>query len=198
MEAMDNLNFETYISVDAETAGPNPGEYSLLTIGACTIGNNPHTFYVELRPVNNKMTRESFAIHRLSLKRLAERGLPPKEAMTSFENWLKAEVPEGQTPVFVAFNAPFDWMFINDYFHRYLKRNPFGHAALDLKSFYMGITGSLWKETSMSEVISRYFGDRQLTHHALRDALDQAEIFIKLLKELRNQETPTNIRSTSQ
>ena len=197
MKAMDNLNFETYISVDVETAGPNPSNYSLLTIGACTIGKNPHTFYVELKPVNNKMTRESYAIHRLSLKRLAERGFAPKEAMASFERWLKAELPEGQNPVFVSYNAPFDWMFVNDYFHRYLKRNPFGYAALDLKAFYMGMSGSLWKETGLREIISQYLGDRQLTHHALRDALDQAEIFMKLLTETQKRERSTSTRSAS-
>ncbi len=29
---------------------------------------------------------------------------------------------------FVAFNASFDWMFVKDYFHRFLGRNTFGHA----------------------------------------------------------------------
>ena len=28
---------ETYISVDIETAGPNPAEYSMLSIGACRV-----------------------------------------------------------------------------------------------------------------------------------------------------------------
>ena len=30
-------NREVFLSVDVETAGPIPGEYSLLTIGACNI-----------------------------------------------------------------------------------------------------------------------------------------------------------------
>lgn len=180
---MEILNRDTYISVDVETAGPNPSQYSLLTIGACTIGDNQQTFYVELKPVNKRMTRESFAIHRLSLKRLAEKGLSPGEAMASFENWVKNMIPAGESPIFVSFNAPFDWMFVNDYFHRYLGHNPFGHAALDMKAFYMGLSGVPWKETSMNHVISRYLGDRQLTHHALRDALDQAEIFVRFLDE---------------
>ncbi len=30
-------NNETYISVDIETAGPNPGGYAMLSIGACTV-----------------------------------------------------------------------------------------------------------------------------------------------------------------
>jgi len=169
-----------YISVDVETAGPNPSQYSLLTIGACTLTDHPSSFYVELKPVNMHFVPEALAISRLSMERLAERGLEPAEAMRNFEAWLKAETPEGQKPLLLAFNAPFDWMFVNDYFHRYLGRNPFGHTALDIKAFYMGLTGVSWDETSMRYISQIYLGDRQLTHHALRDAMDQAEIFRKM------------------
>ncbi len=176
---------EAYVSVDVETAGPNPGQYSLLTIGACILQERPITFYIELKPVNDKMTAEAYAIHHLDIKRLSERGVPPAKALEKFEDWLKTEVPDGQKPVFLSFNAAFDWMFVNDYFHRYLGRNPFGHSALDIKSFFMGLTGVTWEETSMRIIGPRYLRDEQLTHHALRDALDQAEIFQKMLSEAR-------------
>lgn len=182
---MENTDppYETFISVDVETAGPNPSEYSLLTIGACRVTGRPSTFYIELSPLNKKAQPEALAISRLSMERLAERGTPPKQAMLQFESWLKEQIPEGQRPVFVAFNAAFDWMFVNDYFHRFLGRNPFGHAAVDIKAFYMAHAGVTWKETSMRNVSSRYLGNQQLTHHALRDAMDQAEIFRKMLEE---------------
>lgn len=176
---------ETYISVDIEAAGPNPSQYSLLTIGACTLHERPHTFYVELKPVNMKMTPDAQAIHHLDLRRLSERGTAPAQAMENFEDWLRAEVPAGQAPIFLAFNAPYDWMFVNDYFHRFLGHNPFGHSALDIKAFYMGLTGVPWSETSMRQVGQRYLGQHELTHHALRDAIDQAEIFQKMLAEAR-------------
>jgi DNA polymerase III epsilon subunit-like protein len=181
MTALSEVN--AYVSVDVEAAGPNPGQYSLLSIGACLVARPGSAFYVELQPVNREMTPQALAIHRLPLERLAEHGLPPVEAMARFEAWLAAEIPAGLRPIFVAFNAPFDWMFVNDYFHRYLGRNPFGHTALDLKSYYMGLNGVPWAETSMRYVGPRYLDDRQLTHHALRDAQDQAEIFQKMLAE---------------
>ncbi len=171
---------DVYISVDVETAGPNPSQYSLLTIGACVVGKPQRTFYVELRPVTMNAVPEALAVSHLSMPRLADHGVEPAEAMKRFESWLKGEVIGKQRPVFVAFNAPFDWMFVNDYFYRYLGRNPFGHSALDIKSFYMGLAQVDWKDTSMRDISIRYLGDRQLTHHALRDALDQAEIFEKL------------------
>lgn len=181
----DSLPEEVYIVVDVESAGPNPSTYSLLTIGACTIAEPQQTFYVELRPVNTKFVPEALAVGKLSMERLAERGESPKAALTQFENWIKAQTPEGQTPVFVAFNAPYDWSFVNDYFHRYLGHNPFGHAALDIKSYYMALAGVSWAETSMRYIGPRYLTDQQLTHHALRDAMDQAIIFRKMLAETR-------------
>jgi DNA polymerase III epsilon subunit-like protein len=174
---------EVYISVDIETAGPNPSQYSLLSIGACLVNDLQRTFYVELQPVNDNSVAESMAVHGLSLEKLAKRGLPPPEALIDFENWLADQVPAGHQAVFVAFNAAFDWMFINDYFYRFLGRNPFGHAALDLKAFYMALVSVDWCETSMGYVSDRYLGGRQLSHHALRDAQDQAEVFQKMLAE---------------
>jgi ribonuclease T len=174
---------ETFISVDVETAGPNPSDYSLLTIGACAILDRPSTFYVEIKPVNMNFVPEALAVSRLSMERLAERGLEPPEAMKRFETWLKGEVPAEQKPIFIAFNAPFDWMFVNDYFHRYLGHNPFGYAALDIKSYFMGLAGVSFTETSMQQVGPRYLGSQQLTHHSLRDAMDQADIFRKMHAE---------------
>jgi len=177
---------ETYVSVDVETAGPNPSQYSLLSIGACLVLDPQRTFYVELQPVNDNALPDALAVSGLSLDELARRGRPPAEAMALFQAWLAAEIPPDQQPLLMAFNAPFDWMFVNDYFHRFLGRNPFGHTALDLKAFYMGLTGVRWSETGMRNVAARYLDERQLTHHALRDAQDQAELFQKMLVEQVN------------
>jgi len=143
------------------------------------------TFYIELKPISEASTEEAFAIHGLSLAELEERGLEPVIAMDRFRQWLATQTPQGQKPIFVGFNAPFDWMFINDYFHRFLGYNPFGHAALDIKSFYMGFGGVSWVETTMAHLSPRYLNHKHLTHQALRDALDQADIFSKMLTEAR-------------
>jgi ribonuclease T len=174
---------ETYISVDVETAGPNPNQYALLSIGACLVHNPDRGFYVELKPTSLNADEEALAVSQLSLELLTETGLPPAEAIARFEAWLKAEVPAGSKPVFVAFNAPFDWMFVNDYFHRYLGHNPFGHSALDLKAYYMGLTGARWSETTMRHVAARFSIEHSLTHHALQDAKDQAVLFQAMLRE---------------
>jgi DNA polymerase III epsilon subunit-like protein len=174
---------ETYISVDVETAGPNPSQYSLLAIGACSVCFPERYFYIELKPVNQQYLPESLTSSGLSLENLAAQGTAPHEAMQRFEAWLQESLPAGQRPVFVGFNAPFDWMFVNDYFHRFLGHNPFGHAAIDIKSYFMGLAGVPWEETTMRYIGQRYLNQPALIHHALKDALDQGEIFRKLLVE---------------
>jgi hypothetical protein len=49
----------------------------------------------------------------------------------------------------------------------------------------MGATGVAWTETTMRYVSPRYLNHQHLTHQALRDALDQADIFYKMLAEAR-------------
>jgi DNA polymerase III epsilon subunit-like protein len=176
-------DIKAYVSVDVETAGPNPSQYSLLSIGACMVCDPKRTFYVELQPVNDNFLPAALHTCGLSLDKLAEDGFTPAEAMARFEVWAKEQVPEAQGPIFVAFNAPFDWMFVNDYFHRYIGQNPFGHTAIDIKAFYMGMAGVPWEKTSMRYLSKRYLDTRKLTHHALQDAVDQAMLFRNMLAE---------------
>jgi hypothetical protein len=181
-------NAETYISVDVESAGPNPSQYSLLAIGACCVFSPEQNFYIELKPVSLLFRPEALESCGLSLEKLAMEGVDPTEALQRFETWLKEVVPTGQRPVFAGFNAPFDWMFVNDYFHRFLGHNPFGHAAIDIKSYYMGFAKVPWAETTWRFLGPRYLNQPALIHHALRDALDQGEIFRKLLLESAGQQ----------
>src|SRR4029079_7402321 len=100
-------------------AGPNPASYSLLSIGACVVADLTQQFYVELQPVHEAALAEALAVSRLDLADLRAYGLPPAEALAQFAAWVAVQAPAGR-PVFVAFNAPFDWMFVADYFHRFL------------------------------------------------------------------------------
>lgn len=172
---------EAYICVDVETAGPSPCRYALLSIGACLIDDPRQTFYAELAPGTMEADPAALAVSGLSLEHLAAYGLPPGEAIARFAAWVEEVTPPGLRPVLVAFNAPFDWMFVAEYFHRYGVVNPFGHAALDLKAMYMGATGEPWERTGFAAVAERFGMHPRLPHHALEDALVQAEMFRRLL-----------------
>ncbi|MGA9533424.1 MAG: 3'-5' exonuclease [Anaerolineales bacterium] len=171
-----------YVSVDIEAAGPFPAHYSMLSIGACLVQDLDRQFYVEIKPEHPRADPESLAVSGLSMEALAANGIELPQAMTRFSAWLEQAVGPDLSPIFVAFNAPFDWAYVNDAFHRTIGHNPFGHAALDIKAYFMGLTGRVWSETSFKRVADLYMQEPSLAHHALQDAVDQARIFRHMLE----------------
>jgi ribonuclease T len=168
---------EIFISVDVETAGPIPGEFSLLSVGACEVFEPSRTFACELKPINRNADAKALEVTGLSLDQLSRTGLDPSEAMRSFGDWLATVAGADGTVVFVGFNAPFDWSFVNYYFHLFGGGNPFGFTALDIKALYMGATGCDWADTRSSKIAERLKPSLKGDHDALRDAQYQAEIF---------------------
>jgi ribonuclease T len=172
-----NTKREIFISVDIETSGPIPGEYSLLTIGACNVDDDNQTFTCQIKPISHKADPKALEVTGLSLDKLEREGIQPFEAMQKFNNWIEAVAEKADLVVFVGFNAAFDWSFINYYFHRYLGKNPFGFTALDIKSFYMGKMGCSWYQTRSSHIANIMKPQLRGDHDALHDAQYQAEIF---------------------
>lgn len=192
---------EVFISVDVETSGPVPGRYSMLALGACVVGEEAadegaaedahegaaegaRTFYVELQPVGAGAVPDAMRVVGRPLEAFAAAGLPPDEAMRRFASWVAAAAGGGR-PVFVAFNAPFDWAFVNWYFHEFLGKNPFGFTALDIKAYYMGLASVAWADTSAGRIPAHLKGPQPHTHHALDDAVEQAQMFARMRRAAR-------------
>jgi len=173
---------ETLISVDIEASGPSPSKGSLLSIGACLVDDPSVGIYLELKPIRgHDWDPRAEQVHGLARARLEQDGLDPAAAMGRLADWLD-ECCAGRQPIFVGFNAPFDWMFVADYFWRFVGRNPFGFSALDLKSYYMAREGvSRWEQTRRTHVDERLGIDPDHTHHALDDARGQARLAKVLL-----------------
>jgi ribonuclease T len=175
---------EIYISVDIETSGPVPGEYSMLSLGASIVGESEISFYAELKPLNDNAVPEAMAVSKLDLTSLAEKGQDPGAVIEKFRDWVQTS-SVGRKPVFVGFNASFDWSFVNWYFYKFLSENPFGFGALDIKAYYMGFSGCKWGETTSKQLPQEFQPDQPATHNALDDAKSQGQIFAKLLKTTR-------------
>ena len=168
---------ETLVSVDIEASGSSPTTGSMLSIGACLVDDPSIGLYLELKPAPGMpWSDDAQRVHHLDRITLERDGLEPGAAMSRLAEWL-ATVCGGSQPVFVGFNAPFDWMFVADYFWRYLGRNPFGISALDLKAYYMGREHiESWEKTRRLYIDERYGLEADHSHHALEDARGQARL----------------------
>jgi DNA polymerase III epsilon subunit-like protein len=176
---------DRYISVDVETSGPIPGDYSMLSLGACVVGDPDKGFYIEIKPLNDNAVQDALKVSGFDLKQLAASGERPEDALGKFRDWLKP-VCEGIKPVFVGFNAGFDWSFVNWYFVHFLGENPFGFAPLDVKAYYMGLVGCAWEDTKSSRIRSEFKPAEPSDHNALNDARAQAKMFEKMLAAKRS------------
>jgi ribonuclease T len=170
---------EVYISVDIEAAGPIPATYSMLSLGAALVSDLQTTFYAELRPINRKSVPDAMKVVGRTLREFERTGRDPKEAIIAFRDWIHSVAKNGK-PVFVGFNAAFDWAFVNYYFQQYLGENPFGFGGVDIKSYYMGMSGCTWDDSRSSRIPSELKGPSQHTHNALDDAIEQGEMFQRM------------------
>ncbi|MEJ8671706.1 MULTISPECIES: 3'-5' exoribonuclease domain-containing protein [unclassified Streptomyces] len=181
-----------YISVDIEADGPIPGPYSMLSLGAAVAGMQDaegftaadpekDTFYRELRPISDEFVPEALAVSGLDRERLREEGVDPALALAQFTRWVR-EVGGDAQPVMCGYPASYDWTFLYWYLIRFTGASPFGHSGcMDMKTLYATKAGlplrAVAKGTMPRELLSR----RRHTHHALDDAVEQAELFANLM-----------------
>lgn len=173
---------EVYISIDVEADGPIPGEYSMSSFGAVVVGNHDLNFYRELKPISDRWDPQAAAVSGLNREILKKEGAHPADAMRQFADWINVTIKQDERPVFVSFNATFDWMFSHWYFMKYLGMDPFGISGMEMKSYYAGLMGVEWGDTTKRYVAQRFPTKQKHTHHALDDAKEQAEMFAAMLK----------------
>ncbi|MFJ9821982.1 exonuclease [Streptomyces sp. NPDC101151] len=180
------------ISVDIEADGPIPGPYSMLSLGAAVAGTqdadgftaaDPEqlTFYRELRPISDQFVPEALAVSGLDRDLLRTEGAEPAVALGEFAAWVR-EVSVGAQPVMCGYPASYDWTFLYWYLIRFTGESPFGHSGcLDMKTLYATKAGlplrSVAKGTMPRHLLSR----RRHTHHALDDAVEQADLLANLM-----------------
>jgi DNA polymerase III epsilon subunit-like protein len=181
-----------YFCADIETSGPAPGLHSLLSVGITHVRRHEgdyrlfNDFYLELRPTFPRYSDAAMAIHGLDAERLKREGVPPKDALHRITQWVRAQQKSPkERPVFVAHNAPFDWMFLVYYYEWFEEENPFGHSAIDTKALAMGMLSIPWNQTSLRQVATHFpqipARDLSKLHHAGADARYQADVFAAMM-----------------
>jgi len=98
-----------------------------------------------------------------------------KETFWNFNNWLK----QFKKPLkFISDNVAYDWQFINYYFIKFCKKNPFGHSGRRISDFYAGLKRNFddtqswkrWRKTPHD-------------HNPVNDAMGNVEAFEKLISQ---------------
>jgi hypothetical protein len=178
---------EIYVSTDVETDGPIPGPHSMLSFAsAAYLGDKTllSTFSANLETLPGAIAHpETMAWWKENAKAWdACRTNPerPDVAMPRYLTWVKGLPGK---PVFVAYPAAFDFLFVYWYLVRFADESPFSHSALDIKTYAMAMLKTGYRESIKRNMPKRWFDDLPHTHVALDDAIEQGALFCNMLRE---------------
>lgn len=183
---------DVYFSADVETDGPIPGPYSMLSLALVFAGTydgakfvRPASYdlfiYRELRPISLEFQPEALAVNGLDRQRLLREGNDPSAAMSEIAEWVKTIAGNGN-PVLAAYPLGFDWSWLYWYFVRFSRSgSPFDYSrGFDMKTAVSVRTGRTLSSSSRSKLPEDLRSQRHHTHHALDDAIEQAEVLANI------------------
>jgi hypothetical protein len=181
---------EIYLSTDVETDGPIPGPHSMLSFASAAYTADKTlvaTFSANLDCLPGASADpktaawwatqpEAWAACRRDLE-------TPERAMQRYVAWINT-LPG--RPVFVAYPAGFDFLFVYWYLIRFTGSSPFSHSALDIKSFAMAVMKTNYRDSTKRAMPETWFDKLPHTHIALDDAIEQGALFCNMLKQNRD------------
>lgn len=178
---------EIYVSTDVETDGPIPGPHSMLSLGSAAFtaeGTLVDTFSanLDLLPgaAGHPDTMAWWKTQPEAWEACRTDPQPAETALPAYRAWLEA-LPA--RPVFVAYPAGFDFTFVYWYLVRFAGKSPFSHSALDIKTYAMALLGKDYRDSVKRNMPRRWHSERRHTHVALDDAIEQGELFCRMLAE---------------
>jgi hypothetical protein len=185
---------DAYFSADVETDGPIPGPFSMLSFALVYAGsfdgkkferpqNYDRIFYRELKPISENFQKEALLVNGLDRSRLCLEGESPEAAMAEASRWVdKCAGPA--KPVLVAYPLSFDWSWLYWYFIRFSSLgSPFDYSrCFDIKTALAVKAGIPIADAGRSRLEASLRPRRAHTHHAVDDAIEQAEIFANIFE----------------
>lgn len=194
VEALGPRKTDIYFSADIETDGPIPGPFSILSIALVYAGafdgikfHRPKkydcTFYRELKPISQRFDPEALKVNGLNRDALIFSGEQPEQAMTEAARWVSRIASSGR-PVLAAYPLSFDWAWLYWYFAQFsIEGSPFDHSrCYDMKTAYAVKACIPISQAGRSNLLPFLRPIKQHTHHALDDAIEQAEIFANIFE----------------
>jgi DNA polymerase III epsilon subunit-like protein len=164
------------IDFDVEADGV-PGLGNLRSAGFVAPGGE--TYYAELKPTSSlyiEANHQFCEAHGLEYERLMEEGMHPTDAMEEIRDWAKAVQLKDDKPkiALAAFNASFDFPWIDLEMKKAGLRHPFGVAGFCTKSLAMALVPNYdWSATAKHKLPPEYSPEGEFTHNALEDAIWQ-------------------------
>jgi hypothetical protein len=178
---------EIYVSTDVETDGPIPGPHSMLSFASAAYRADKTllgTFAANLGTLpgaaGHPETMAWWDKHPDAWAAARVRPQDPAQAMRDYVTWLK-RLPG--TPVFVAYPAGFDFLFVYWYLIRFAGESPFSFSALDMKTFAMVLLRTEYRQAVKRNMPRHWFDPLPHTHQALDDAVEQGALFCNMLAE---------------
>lgn len=189
-----NDKADAYFSADVETDGPIPGPFSILSFALVYAGsfdgrhfrrpdNYDRSLYKELKPISENFEPEALRVNGLDRKRLCLEGESPEQAMTDASRWVK-KVSGVAQPVLVAYPLSFDWSWLYWYFIRFsAEGSPFAYSrCFDIKTALAVKAAIPISAAGRSRIDPSLRSGHPHTHHAVDDAIAQAEIFANVFE----------------
>jgi hypothetical protein len=182
---------EIYVSTDVETDGPIPGPHSMLSFASAAYRADKtlvETFSANLEllegAAGDPRTMEWWRQNPEAWSAARATPRPPAQVMPEYVQWIE-RLPG--RPVFVAYPAGFDFMFVYWYLIRFAGVSPFSHSALDMKTLAMALLNVPYREATKRNMPPRWFDAGPHTHVALDDAIEQGALFCNMLQELQQE-----------
>ena len=178
---------EVYVSTDVETDGPIPGPNSMLSFGSAAYLADKTlltTFSVNLDALPgasaDPATMQWWNQHADAWVHARTDLQDPAAAMGRYVAWVE-QLPG--RPVFVAYPAGFDFLFVYWYLIRFAGHSPFSFSALDIKTYAMALLRCDYRNAVKRNMPREWFDPLPHTHRALDDAIEQGAIFCNMLAD---------------
>lgn len=178
---------EIYVSTDVEADGPIPGPHSMLSFASAAyladktlVGTFEANLCLLPDAKGDPRTMAWWEGQPEAWAACRENVREPAVVMPEYVAWLNALPGK---PVFVAYPAAYDFMFVYWYLIRFAGESPFSHSALDIKTYAMAVLGTEYRESTKRNMPKAWFDDTPHTHVALDDAKGQGALFCNMLAE---------------
>ena len=180
---------EIYVSTDIESDGPLPGPNSMLSFGSVAFDETgkelgSFTRNLELMPFAkgdpDTMAWWGRPEQKAAWKACRTNPVSPERAMKEYVSWVK-KLPG--KPVFVAYPAGFDFLYMYWYMMNFVGESPFSFSALDIKSFAMAVMKTGYRDSTKKNMPRSWFPKGAPHNHiALDDAREQGLLFMNILR----------------